>query len=217
MEKEYDLLKIKKDSMVADLHAIIVNSNSVLEGNSFYEHRTLKLHDDLYTKQVNLFTAGKKADKKICEIGFNAGHSSMLMLLARDQSPFNLTVFDIGEHAYTRPCLEYIKLRFPHIDIEYIEGDSTVMVPNWLSKHPEAAGTYDVVHVDGGHIEHCIFHDMTNADILVKLNGIIIIDDTYLKTINSYVEKYLSTGKYTEVDILPTKFYQHRIIQKTSL
>jgi hypothetical protein len=163
---------------------------------------------------MNLFWCGKLAKKRICEIGFNAGHSCMLFLLGRDNSPLEFTIFDIGGPRYTRPCLEYIKHKFLHVDFEYIEGNSIITVPEWMKQHPELIGTYDVVHVDGGHAENCIFNDMRNTDILVKVNGIIIIDDTDASPINKFVDLYISTGNYIELDILRTFASSHRIIQK---
>jgi hypothetical protein len=55
---------------------------------------------------------------------------------------------------------------------------------------------------------------MQNANILVKKGGIVIIDDTNVLHINKYVEFYLSSGKYREMDVLKTTGYPHRIIQK---
>jgi hypothetical protein len=87
-------------------------------------------------------------------------------------------------------------------------------MPEWISNNPELMYKYDVVHVDGGHSEHCISNDMKNADLLVKKNGIIIIDDTYIETINKYVNLYISTGNYVEMNLLSTYGYQHRVIKK---
>jgi hypothetical protein len=88
-------------------------------------------------------------------------------------------------------------------------------MPKWIESNPSNLGEYDVVHVDGGHSEHCISNDMKNADLLVKKGGIVIIDDTNVGYINNYVNLYLSNGKYREMDVLKTKGYPHRIIQKT--
>jgi len=150
----------------------------------------------------------------MCEIGFNAGHSTMLLLLGRDKTPLDFTLFDIGHHPYTKPCLDYIISQFPHIKFDYIEGDSTVAMPKWIEANHTQIGLYDVVHVDGGHSKHCISNDMKNADILVKRGGIVIIDDTNVSHINKYVDLYISTGKYREMDVLKTKGYPHRILQK---
>lgn len=185
-----------------------------LEGNSFYAHKTLDLYSALATKQLNLFWCGKQARSRICEIGFNAGHSTLLMLLGRDKSPLDYTVFDIGAHPYTRPWLEYMKHAFSHVNFEYIKGDSTATMATWISANPSSAGLYDVVHVDGGHSEYCISNDMRNADLLVKNGGILIVDDTDVRHINSSVDSYISSGNYREMNVLRTAGYPHRIIQK---
>lgn len=207
----------KRDEMqiyLEDLRNIIINCNSYLEGNCFYHHMTLDIFPDLYSKQLNLFWCGKQANTRICEIGFNAGHSTMLMLLGRDKSHLDFTIFDIGHHKYTKPSFDYIQSKFRNVDFEYIEGDSTITMPEWISNHAELVGTYDVVHVDGGHDDHCILNDMKNTDILVKMNGIVIVDDTNSQIINKYVDLYLSTGRYVELNLLPSYGYPHRIIKK---
>jgi hypothetical protein len=214
IKNEYENHTDKKLKILDDLKKIIIDSNGSLEGNSFYVHASLNLYRDLYTKQLNLFWCGKQASKKICEIGFNAGHSTMLMLLGRDKTPLDFTIFDIGHHAYTKPCINYIKSQFPNVNFEYIEGDSTLTMPNWIKANNANLGLYDVVHVDGGHSEHCISNDMKNADLLAKNGGIVIIDDTNVRHINKYVDSYVSSGKYMELNVLQTKGYPHRIIQK---
>jgi hypothetical protein len=211
---EYESKNNEKQNHLDNLKNIIIHSNGILEGNCFYHHTTLNLFPELYSKQLNLFWCGKQAIQNICEIGFNAGHSTMLMLLGRNNTPLNFTIFDIGQHLYTKPCLEYIKTQFSHVNFEYVEGDSTIMMPKWMQNNSELIYNYDVVHVDGGHSENCILNDMKNADLLVKKNGIIIIDDTNSEIINKYVNLYISNGKYYELPLLPTYGYQHRVIVK---
>ena len=213
----YNSYNSEKQSYLDDIQKIILAKKGFIEGNAFYIDGTNQLLPELYTKQVNLFWCGKQATARICEIGFNAGHSTMLMLLGREKSALDFTIFDIGHHSYTKPCLMYIRSKFPEVNFEYIEGDSTLTMPVWISENNKYAGTYDVVHVDGGHSEHCISNDMKNADILVKVNGIIIIDDTNHSQINKYVDAYLEAGKYKELNVLTTIIYPHRVIQKVSL
>ncbi len=214
ISNEYDSFTKEKEIILDDLKDLIISSNGSLEGNSFYFHLSLNLYKELYAKQVNLFWSGKQAKTRICEIGFNAGHSTMLMLLGRDQTPIDFTIFDIGHHAYTKPCLEYIKNKFSNVNFEYIEGDSIVTMPKWITDNPTLASSFDVVHVDGGHSENCIKNDLLNADLLVKINGIVIIDDTNMNHINRYVNLYLSSGNYKKLDIIKTIGYPHRIIMK---
>ena len=212
--KKYENKKDKLNKHLEDIYQIVLDSKTPLEGNSFYIHTTLDLYPILLTKQINLFWCGTQAVSHICEIGFNAGHSTLLMLLGRDNTALNFTIFDIGHHAYTKPSFEYIKKEFPHIAFEYIEGDSIVTMPNWIDERTSLIETYDVIHVDGGHSEGCILNDMKNADKLLKINGILIIDDTNDTIINNYVNKYINGGKYKDLDVLTTLGYPHRIIQK---
>jgi hypothetical protein len=214
VKSEYDSYSDKKMVYLNDLADLIVASNEALEGNSFYYDRTLNLFPELYAKQQNLFWCGKQAETRICEIGFNAGHSTLLMLLGRENTPLNYTIFDIGHHAYTKPCVKYIESKFQHVAFEYIEGDSTITMPKWISENSALLGTYDVVHVDGGHSEECISNDMKNTDILVKVNGIVIVDDTSSYHISKYVDICLASGRYKELPVLHTSGYTHRIIQK---
>lgn len=211
---EYNSHAQRKQLILDDLKTIVINSRASLEGNCFYRHTTLELKPDLYTKQLNLFWTGKQASTRICEIGFNAGHSTLLLLLGRPTTSLDFTIFDIGHHAYTRPSVEYIKTKFPHVTFEYIEGDSVVTMPKWIEAHSSLVGTYDVVHVDGGHSDECILNDMKNADLLVKVNGIVIVDDTQHSPINDQVNHYLAEGNYVELDVMKTHGYPHRIIQK---
>jgi hypothetical protein len=198
---------------LARLHDIIVASGEPLEGNCFYTHLTLNLYPELLPKQLNLYACGKAATTRICEIGFNAGHSALLMLLNRPKTPIEFLIFDIGEHRYVRPALDYIAASFPHVKFTYVEGDSTKTMPEWIENNPDVK--FDVIHVDGGHIEHCIKNDMINADKMVTPGGIVIVDDTQDAIINSYADMYIASGAYKELDVLATVGYKHRILQKS--
>ena len=212
---EYEKYEDKKNEYVESLKQIILDSNESPEGNIFYPHKTLNLLPTLKAKQANLFWYGKQAKTKICEIGFNAGHSAMVMLLGRDQGPIDFTIFDINEHQYTMPCYNYIQSKFSNVSFEFIKGDSTKTIPKWIRLYPHLIGTYDLVHLDGGHSEYCIINDMKSSDMLVKKGGIIIIDDTNISHINMQVDKILALGNYEEVtEIVKTTQYLHRIIRK---
>ena len=214
LSNDYESHNNEKQIILNDLKNIIIENKVPLEGNSFYVHESLNLYESLYTKQLNLFWCGKQASTRICEIGFNAGHSTMLLLLGRDKTPIEFTVFDIGHHPYTKPCLSYIKSKFSNVNFEYIEGNSINTIPKWIDNNQLLIGQFDVIHVDGGHSEECISNDLQNTDILVKVNGIVIIDDTNMSHINKFVDIYLASGNYIELNICKTQGYPHRIIKK---
>jgi hypothetical protein len=211
---QYESCSSEKQQLLNDIEQIVIDSKAPLEGNAFYSHDTLNLYPDLYNKQLNLFWCGKQATTKICEIGFNAGHSTMLMLLGREKTPLDYTIFDISNHPYMNPCLKYIQSKFRHIKFEYVKGDSNLTMPSWIKANDTGVALYDIVHIDGGYADYCVYNDLKNADLIVKKGGFIIIDDTNVGYINNYVNSYLANGAYTELDVLKTKGYPHRIIQK---
>jgi len=195
------------------IKSIVLDSGAPLEGNCFYYHNTFNEFDDLILKQTNLYWCGSQGNH-ICEIGFNAGHSALLLLSGQDKNKtVFFTVADIGAHPYTAPCLEYIRSEFPNVIMDYIHGDSTIEVPK---KMKFLEGIYDVVHVDGGHSQHCVTTDLNSASKLVKNGGIIIVDDTNFAHISETLDSFLSEhSNFVESDVFPTLGYQHRIIQKS--
>lgn len=203
---------IDKTDILKNIMSIVEGTRYYLEGNCFYEHNTFNLHPSLFNKQVNLYWCGKQVKTHICEIGFNAGHSSMLFLLGI-KTPVQYTVFDLGCHPYTRPCLDYIANRFQNTLIQYVEGNSMETMPFFL-QDDQYKGIYDVVHVDGGHTEPCMKSDMKYADQLLKNKGILIVDDTHMDYIYKEVDRFISTGNYKELHLLKSEGYEHRILIK---
>lgn len=200
--------------LLADLLSIIQDCNEPLEGNSFYYHQTTNRFSELLPKQCNLLWAASTATTRICEIGFNAGHSSLLFSLVHPDKPIHFTLFDLCEHAYTKPCLSFLKERFSHHTYELVEGDSTRTIPEYITKNQALLGTYDLVHVDGGHTEECATSDFTNALQLVRPGGFLIVDDTNVSYIDDLCRRAIHDTLCREVPCLPTVGYQHRILQR---
>ena len=214
MSNEYADKKEQLELYLNEILFILYKLNSKLEGNCFYVNDTFYRFNDLITKQLNLYWSGKQATKRIGEIGFNAGHSAVLMLLSQDKTNIDYTIFDIGIHPYVKPCLNYVKSKFTSVNFEYVEGDSVKTLPSWIESNANLIEQYDVFHVDGGLTLECITSDMKYADILTKPDGIIIIDDTNYVYINDCIDTYINSGNYREIQILKTSGYPHRIIQK---
>ena len=185
-----------------------------LEGNSIYEHGTLREEPLLLNKQLNLFWVGTQAEINICEIGFNAGHSALLFLLGNTAENLRFTIFDIASHRYVPVCFEYIQSKFPNVNFELIIGDSMITVPNFINSNSREIGTYDVVHVDGGHLENVAKSDINMAKQLVRVGGIIVFDDIDNTYINSEVEDCIKSGSYIEIKIFKSKYYEHRILRR---
>jgi hypothetical protein len=211
---------------ISDLSMIALNNVddiNKIEGNYFSFNIDDKIDTTNKYKQATLYYSSFNAVLNICEIGFNAGFSSLLILLSRKKiKSTNLLIFDIGTHKYVKPCLEYLRQNFENEDenikttIKYIEGNSIITAPEYINSNPSLIGTFDLIHVDGGHTYECIINDMKNADILLKINGIIVIDDTNVNYIYETVNNYILSEKYIEIFILDLSkcISPHRIIKK---
>jgi len=165
---------LKQSSILKELNTLALSFYPV-EGNLLYNHPLCSVDDPFneafFEKRHNLYQLSK--DKKsIMEIGFNAGHSTLMMLIANPTASYAL--FDLNYHPYTDPCFQLLKQTFPTMHIEY--GDSSTTVPQFISSNPDAK--YDLIHVDGSHELIFAEKDYENSKRLSTKNTIILFDDT---------------------------------------
>jgi hypothetical protein len=206
-----------------NIYNLIINIKSskqlIIEGNYCMHNNDEKFNNFLNKKIANLFWCINllpSSNLNICEIGFNAGHSTSLIANTLDNKSYNFYIFDIAEHIYTKPCFELFKSTFKNDNnnFYFIEGNSIITIPEFINNN--LIGTFDFIHIDGGHTKECIENDFKYADILIKNNGIIIIDDTNIDCINDAVNNYINNKNYIELFLLDLKdfIHPHRIIQK---
>lgn len=193
-----------------ELRRICLVSGEQLEGNCFYCHLTCDAPDTrLLPKQMNLYSAGSGANS-ILEIGFNAGHSCFLFLLANPHS--KIVCFDLGEHTYVRPCFDYLNRLFPG-RLTLILGNSLETVPAYVAQHRDVQ--FDLVHVDGGHERAVAASDFQNTYPMLKKGGVMIWDDTQDPALNELCEDYIRQRLVTEIKtVYDTVMYQHRFLKK---
>lgn len=181
--------------------------SSVVEGNCFCKNGDITTRlPELIPKQQNLFSLGITA-KNILEIGFNAGHSALLFLMANKTS--KIVCFDICHYPYARPCFDYLQSLFGD-RLELVEGDSTVTVPDYCTKF--TGHTFDVVHIDGSHDIQIARQDVENT--LSVATDVVIFDDTQDASLNSLVDEYIAKGTVVEMTMRKTDTYEHRITRK---
>ena len=206
---------------VESLDALVKASGEALEGNCMYEHLSFRANPRLDSKRRNLFRAAQEATK-ICEIGVNAGHSALLLLAAPQlptlptspTSTKSYLFFDLGEHKYTRMCAEYLQAMFTK-PMEFVYGDSRLTIPQWLSAHQSEQGTFDLVHVDGGHTTECITSDLFGAYLLAKPGGRIIVDDINSPVILEATNVWVRAGLLAlEPQFEATDLYPHVVLRK---
>lgn len=200
---------------VIDMHANILTqiafqTGTPLEGNCFTMHNTFVRNEDLISKRVNLMEIARHG-KKILELGFNAGHSALLLLLGALPDT-EITFVDIGIHPYVPPCFQYLNSKFPAAKLLLL-GDSRLYLPQIVLKDNQRE-IYDVIHMDGGHDKDCVVNDMILLYLLLKKGGIMIVDDAD-GFILEQTHRFLQLGLFTKFEgQLPTKVYPHLIVQK---
>src|SRR3990170_5871255 len=131
------------------LTSILTEIGERVEGNFICDisPTNYTIHQNLAKiKNLQVLSRGKT---KICEIGVNAGHSLLIMLLENPTAHYLL--FDLNNHRYTVPCLNYLKESFPSATLNLIVGDSVKTVPQYLCDFPDELHTFDLCHIDGGH------------------------------------------------------------------
>lgn len=112
--------------------------------------------------------------ERICEVGFNAGHSAMAMLMAASPTA-SLISFDIGLKSYTAPCADFVGRVFPG-RFRLVEGPSNVTVFEHARKEV-AAPHCDLIYIDGGHSEQDASDDLLGMSLLARRDTLLVMDD----------------------------------------
>ena len=187
IEEEFNQKIEKYSEVLNDLNNAVIECNEKLEGNVFYENDSYGVFNVLEifkNKRFNLYQLAKTSTN-ILEVGFNAGHSTLIYLIANDTSTIQL--FDLNDHKYTEKCFEILNNHFPgRLSIVY--GDSTKTIKTFKN------GLFDMIHIDGGHTRTIAEQDFFNCKRLSSSSGVVIVDDANAEPTKSLVETWLIYG-----------------------
>ena len=111
--------------------------------------------------------------KSILEIGLNGGHSAEIFFLeCKNLQKF--VSFDINEHEYTPIAVNFFLLKYKN-QFHFVEGDSSVTVPNYVRSFPDES--FDLIYIDGNHTYEGAMLDICNCRNLANKETVIWIDD----------------------------------------
>ncbi|KAI9032483.1 hypothetical protein DFJ74DRAFT_654504 [Hyaloraphidium curvatum] len=110
--------------------------------------------------------------RRICETGFNAGHSAVTFLSSNPNA--ELYSFDYLGHGYSLAAREAVSALFPG-RLRVIGGDSAATVPAFAAEHPDHR--CDFISVDGGHSYELATADLRNFARMAAERNLVVIDD----------------------------------------
>jgi predicted O-methyltransferase YrrM/SAM-dependent methyltransferase len=178
------------------------------EGNIFTSHLTNKEQDLMIPKQKNIVNVVSTIKpKRVLEIGFNAGFSSLLMLMSYND--MDITCIDINLHNYVVPCYNVIKADYPNLNI-LLESSQTAL-PKLISQNM----SYDLIHIDGDHSLSGATNDFNLCLKLSKKGTIIIFDDTNIAYLNELCNQFVSKKIVKDYNFnkIEGVQYRHRILE----
>jgi predicted O-methyltransferase YrrM len=175
-----------------NLLPIINDCDEQLEGNIFMIHHTTTYTDVFLNKAKNISNLVlNKNIKNVMEIGFNAGFSTLLMLISNPN--LHITCFDLCEHKYTIPCYEKIKKSF--------ENRINIIIGNSIETLKNINSIYDLVHIDGGHTVEVAKSDIINSYKVSKKGTILIMNDYDFPHLKQLWDFYIKIYELKKLDI----------------
>jgi predicted O-methyltransferase YrrM len=163
-----DYVRTTKEIVDTHLMPIIHRCGEPLEGNIFMGHLTTTYTSQYEMKVNNICSVVMPCSvQKVMEIGFNAGFSTLLMLVSNPS--IHVTCVDLGDHSYTVPCFNKLHELFGD-RIRLVLGDSTETLKRLVDR-------YDLIHIDGGHSTEVARSDILQSFRLSKEGTVLIMDD----------------------------------------
>eukprot|EP01001_Neometanema_parovale_P009331 NODE_5574_length_931_cov_91.272277_g5351_i0.p1 GENE.NODE_5574_length_931_cov_91.272277_g5351_i0~~NODE_5574_length_931_cov_91.272277_g5351_i0.p1 ORF type:complete len:276 (-),score=30.80 NODE_5574_length_931_cov_91.272277_g5351_i0:51-878(-) len=163
------------------LSNIALSTKKYLDGSFWskrYKYRTELIgshdpgYDEFDSKRMHLAALLECINpRKMVEIGFNAGHSSSMMLTLAPALQ-QLTSFDICSGGYQTQCAAHLNATFPNRHVLYC-GDSRKTVPQHIK---EIRGS-DMMLIDGGHAWKVALADLRNCAHVATNTTLVVMDD----------------------------------------
>lgn len=177
-----------------ELNAIIEKSGEEFKGSVFYNNRTSDFSQQLfpgYREKRRTLALLANAFLSICEIGFNPGHSALLLLSSNPD--LKLVSIDIGFHSSTLPCYEYLKSIFRD-RINLILSNSLTAFPLLHNKFDY----FDCYLIDGAHGLETAEADLLNCISYTPRGTKILFDDADWKPplppLHAMISIYIAKG-----------------------
>lgn len=202
-----ETLHPKELKLVSKLNKIV---NGPVEGNYCFKHQTILNEKSIPIKERSWkrqYLREAITDREhAVEIGFNAGHSAAIMLLANPK--LYLTSIDICMYPYTVKCAKFMfKYFYPRFS--FIGGSSQQVL-----KKTTLAQEIDFIHVDGGHGIADFYFDIDWSTRTLKPGGKLMIDDAYLPDYQKYIAYKLQQQEYKIANTIRPTSHENILLER---
>ena len=201
LESEYLSIISQNQHHIDNLLNIINSYEETLIRNCFYTDNTTDINKDLFYKQRNLFSIAKAGGNNILEIGFNAGHSCLLFLIANPHC--HIHVFDNCEFLYMKPCFQYLIDNFGERMTLYT--DSSIYSISLFKGNIKK--TFDIFHIDGSSENNISNIDFYLCLDMARDKSILIWGHFHSQLFDGYI----ADRHILEFELLHTPIYSHRL------
>lgn len=116
--------------------------------------------------------AASPAIRTICEVGFNAGHSTAIWLTSNPTAI--VYSFDLFDRSWKKGATEILQRLFPN-RLNLIRGSSVQSVPQWRVANEQVR--CDLIHVDGMHSYMNVIADFLNLKLQASSDALYLFDD----------------------------------------
>ena len=161
-----------------------------VEGNYAFFHRArvtpFSPPDPARAWKREFLRRAVQGSRRALEVGFNAGHSAVLMLEA--EPALDLTALDICTHPYTRPCAALLADAYGD-RFAFHAGDSRQALDGL------DGAAFDLVHIDGGHGADVARHDLDWVCRATRPGTRLVVDDVYAPAIAALVRRACEAGR----------------------
>jgi len=135
---------------------------------------------------------------KMCQVGFNAGHSAAAMLEHAPRGSVLLSL-DLVNHPYTRPLEQTVQRLAAERGQTHIllKGDSAEMLPRF--RHID----FDLVFIDGNHAYEAVKMDFLNCMLLASERTLLMLNHVFTQMVEGQgpTRVWLEAVEHGEVEL----------------
>lgn len=197
------------------------NLRSVIIGNLFYDHLQPDFHlsrpiDECLEKRKRLFDISQRSTTML-EIGVNAGHSSLLCLIANKELKYigndivNFSLPGCNPEIYVERAFKWLKDNFDD-RVTLIKGNCLIEIPKFVKNNRLKI---DFLHLDGD--KSTYKKDFFNIIPILQKDAYIVFDDTQQPHLQNLVDNLVKEGYVYRDSVFPKMNgkYRNEIVRYT--